>query len=174
MMMRLRVTGEALLHGLLVAALLLPVPVRLVAQAGSRHGGGVPFDIDQRPQPQGSDLATLLPLRVGRFIRAPLPPDAHPRPDEDLNTTYTADGDSIFLGFSLPESLADAQAAVTTTRDEAIASKVDVRGAGYRVGKDPSYFKTEKFMAWTRGRYFYYVNANRMGALEHFMRAFPY
>jgi hypothetical protein len=166
-MMRLRV-------GLLVAGLLLPAPAMLVAQAGSRHGAGVPFDIDQRPQPQGSDLATLLPLQVGPFTRAPLPADARLRSDEDLNTTYTAGGDSIFVGFSLPESLADAHAAVTTTRDEAIASKVDVRGTSYRVAKDPSYFKTEKFMAWTRGRYFYYVDANRLGALERFMQAFPY
>ncbi len=154
--------------------LLLALPATVAAQARSRSSAGIPYGIDQRPQPEGSDLAVLLPVQVGPFTRAPLPADAQLRSDEDLTVHYTAGGDSVFVGFSVPESIADAHAAVTTTRDEAMASKLDLKGAQFRVGQDPSYFRTGKFIAWTRDRYFYYADANRPSALERFMRAFPY
>ena len=156
---------------LLLLAGLIPTAAPLLAQSSRQS---VPYGIDRRPQPQGNDLAVLLPPHVGPFTRAALPEGARLRSDEDLNTTYTAEGDTVFIGLSRPETIDDARAAVTTTREEAVASKVDVRRASYRVGGDPSFFKTDKFMSWTRGSYFYYVDANRASALERFMRAFPY
>lgn len=173
-MRRPRNWGTHPLACLLMLGFLIPTTGPLLAQSSGQIRTNVPYEIHRRPQPQGTDLGILLPLQVGPFTRAPLPAAARLRSDEDLNTTYTAEGDTIFVGFSRAETLADARSAVTTTRDEAIASKLDVRGAIYRVGMDPSFFKTAKFMAWTRGRYFYYVDANRASALERFMRAFPY
>jgi hypothetical protein len=111
---------------------------------------------------------------VGVFTRPALPANAEPPANEDLNVTYVAGADSVFVGFSLPENASDAQAAVTTTRDDAGASKEELEAASYRVGKDPSFFKLGKFMSWSRGRYFYYADANRPGALDRFMRAFPF
>lgn len=173
-MRRPRNWGTHPLACLLMLGFLIPTTGPLLAQSSGQIRTNVPYEIHRRPQPQGTDLGILLPLQVGPFTRAPLPAAARLRSDEDLNTTYTAEGDTIFVGFSRAETLDDARSAVTTTRDEAIASKLDVRGAIYRVGMDPSFFKTAKFMAWTRGRYFYYVDANRASALERFMRAFPY
>jgi hypothetical protein len=131
-----------------------------------------PYGIDQRPQPRGTDLDSLLP--VGAFARAALPPDARLRSDQDLNVTYGAGSDSVFVGLSLPESVADAHEAVEMTRTEAIASKVDLRGAVHRTGKDPSWFKTAKFLSWTRGPYFFYADGSSPEALDRFMKAFPY
>jgi hypothetical protein len=171
--LQLRTCVVATMGRLLSASLLVLLPARVAAQV-ERPKSGVPYDVDKRPQPQGSDLAILLPVHVGAFTREPLPADTKPPSNEDLNVHYVAGGDSIFVGFSLPDNAADAQAAVTTTRDEAGTSKEDLKAASYRVGKDPSYFKAGKFMSWTRGRYFYYADANRPSALDRFMRAFPF
>ena len=93
---------------------------------------------------------------------------------EDLNVEYAAGSDSVFVGASLPESEADAYDAVKTTRDEAVAGGERVAGAEFRVGKNPGYFRTAKFIAWTRGRYFFYADASSAAALARFMEAFPY
>lgn len=80
----------------------------------------------------------------------------------------------MFIGFSLPETAQDAHEAIKTTRDEAISSKIDMKGGTFRTGKDPSWFKTAKFISWSRGPYFYYADANTPAALDRFMQAFPY
>jgi hypothetical protein len=149
----------------LLAALVLPAAA--TAQSA-------PYGLDKRPQPRGSNLDSLLPSRVGAFERPALPPDARLKSDEDLNVSYHAGADSVFVGLSLPESPEDAHDAVETTRAEAIASKVDMTGASHRVGQDPSWFKTATFVSWSRGPYFFYVHASSAGALDGFMRAFPY
>lgn len=59
-------------------------------------------------------------------------------------------------------------------REEAIASKVNMKGELYVIGRDPSYFKVADFMSWTRGRYFFCAKAGSPAALEKFMRDFPF
>ncbi len=144
------------------------------AAPGIAAAQAAPFKVDQRPRPQGTSLDSLLPVKVGAFAREALPPDAKLRSDEDLNVTYGAGADSIFVGISLPESSRDAHDAVKTARDEAVASKIDLKGSSYRVGKDPSWFKTATFFSWTRGPYFFYAHAGSAGALDRFMEAYPY
>ena len=134
----------------------------------------IPFGIDKRPMPTGTDLNVLVPPTVGSFTREQLPADAKARSDEDLNVTYKSGSDSVFFGFSIPDTPADAYEAVKVTREEAIASKVNMKGEQYVIRKDPSYFKVADFMSWTRGRYFFYAKANSPAALEKFMRAFPF
>jgi hypothetical protein len=134
----------------------------------------IPFGIDKRPMPTGTDLNVLVPPSVGSFTREQLPPDAKARSDEDLNVTYKSGSDSVFFGFSIPDTPADAYEAVKVTREEAIASKVNMKGEQYVIGKDPSYFKVADFMSWTRGKYFFYAKANSPAALDKFMRAFPF
>jgi hypothetical protein len=134
----------------------------------------VPYDVDKRAAPPGSDLTILLPLTVGTFKRQPFPPGAKPPAHEDINTTYTSGKDSVFVGFSIPDSAEDAHAAVETTRTEAVASKISLKGELYSVGTEPSYFKLPKFMSWSRGKYFFYADASSPEALDRFMRAFPY
>jgi hypothetical protein len=147
--------------------------------AGAAHQKGkpkgpVPFGVDKRPAPSGTDLAVLVPTSVGAFRRDALPAGSGPRADEDLNVTYRSGAESVFFGFSIPESAADAHEAVKVTRDEAVASKVSLKGEQYSVGTDPSYFRAGSFMSWSRGRYFFYAKASSPRALEDFMRAFPY
>lgn len=134
----------------------------------------IPFGIDKRPVPTGTDLNVLVPMTVGSFTREHLPPDAKARSDEDLNVTYKSGSDSVFFGFSIPDTPADAYEAVKVTREEAIASKVNMKGEQYVIGKDLSYFKVADFMSWTRGKYFFYAKANSPAALDKFMRTFPF
>ena len=133
-----------------------------------------PFGIHQRPQPTGTDLEKLIPKTVGTFIREDLPSDAKPRSDEDLNVEYKSGKDKVFFGFSIPETEKDAFEAVKVTRQEAIDSKISLKGEQYLIGKNPSYFKIADFMSWTRGKYFFYVKASSPQVLEKFMRDFPY
>ena len=134
----------------------------------------VPFTVDKRPMPSGTALETLVPPAVGTFRREALPSGTRPPSDEDLNVTYRSGAESVFFGFSMPETAGDAHEAVKVTREEAIASKVSLKGERYSVGTDPSYFRAGSFMSWSRGRYFFYAKASSPRALEGFMRAFPY
>jgi len=136
--------------------------------------GAVPFDVDKRPAPSGTDLEKLVPASVGAFRREALPARAKPPSDDDLNVTYRSDAESVFFGFSMPETAAAAHEAVKVTRDEAIATKLSLKGEQYKVGAEPSYFRAGSFMSWSRGRYFFYAKASSPRALESFMRAFPY
>src|SRR5215207_5593496 len=136
--------------------------------------GPVPFGVDKRPAPSGTDLEVLVPASVGAFRRDALPAGARPRSDEDLNVTYRHGAETVFFGFSIPETAADAYEAVRVTREEAVASRVNLKGEQYSVGTDPSYFRAGSFMSWSRGKYFFYAKASSPRALEGFMRAFPY
>jgi hypothetical protein len=133
-----------------------------------------PFGIDKRPQPTGRNLEILLPKTVGPFTREDLPVDAEPRSDLDLNVEYKAGGETIFFGFSIPETEKDAFEAIKVTRQEAIDSKLSLKNEQYLIGKNPSYFKIADFMSWTRGKYFFYAKASSPQALQKFMTDFPY
>jgi hypothetical protein len=148
-------------------------PPSISAQKGKQKRV-IPFAVNERPMPSGISLETLVPSTVGTFKREALPEGAKPPTDEDLNVTYSSGANSIFFGFSIPERAADAQEAVKVTRDEAIASKISLKNQQYWVGSDPSFFRIEAFMSWSRGNYFFYAKANSTGALESFMRDFPY
>jgi hypothetical protein len=163
----------AILTSLAILPALVLAPPTTGAQRG-KQTRTTPFGIDKRPMPSGTDLNTLVPVTVGAFRRDSLPPGAKPPSDEDLNVTYKSGADSVFFGFSIPEAVADAHEAIKVTREEAIASKVDIKGEQYAVGTDPSYFRAGSFMSWSRGRYFFYAKASSPAALESFLRAFPY
>jgi hypothetical protein len=78
------------------------------------------------------------------------------------------------MGFSIVEDVADAHSAIKTTREEAIASAVDMRDERFSMGTEPGYFKVASFISWNRERYFYYAHASDAAALDRFMQAFPY
>lgn len=144
------------------------------AVSGYAQKKAAPFGIDNRPQPSGTNLESLIPKTVGTFKREDLPSDAKPRSDEDLNVEYKSGKDTIFFGFSIPDAEKDAYEAVKVTRQEAIESRISLKGEQYIIGKNPSYFKIADFMSWTRGRYFFYAKASSPQALEKFMKAFPF
>ncbi len=140
-------------------------------QAGTSR---VPYGIDRRPQPHGNDLEVLVPRTVGTWTREPFEPGTALSPDEDINATYTSGDDEITIGFSITDDAASAHTAIETTRDEAANSNIDISRAVYSIGTEPSYFKSERFMSWSRGQYFFYVDASDAAALDSFMQAFPY
>ena len=133
-----------------------------------------PFGIDRRPQPAGTDLNVLLPKRVGSFEREDFPAVLKAPANEDLNVEYRSGKDSIFFGFSIPGTEKDAREAVRVTREEAVRTRLDLKGEQYEVGKNPGFFKIAAFMSWSRGGYFFYAQASSPQALERFMKAFPY
>jgi hypothetical protein len=144
------------------------------ATVASAAESAAPFGIDKRPMPSGSNLETLLPAKVGAFAREPLSKDLKLKSDEDVNVTYRAGNDSIDVGLSKPESIADARDAIEVTRDEAVQSKVPMKGARTSLKTDPAYFHAHDFISWTRGTYFFYAKASSPEALARFMAAFPY
>jgi hypothetical protein len=91
-----------------------------------------------------------------------------------LNVEYRSGDDSVFFGFGLPGTEKDASDAVRRTREEAVRSWLDIKGEQYQTGNNPSFFKLDACMAWTRGGYFFYAKADSPPALEQFMKAFPY
>jgi hypothetical protein len=133
-----------------------------------------PFGLQRRPMPTGEDLNTLLPLSVGGFKREPLPAGTKAKSDEDLNVTYRSGSDFVEVGFSIPETVEDAHEAIKVTREEAVASKVPLKGSKFSVGTEPSFFHAADFISWSRGRYFYYAKASSPAVLARFMTAFPY
>jgi hypothetical protein len=151
-----------------------PGPGAAQAPAVGTGGPTAPYGVDTRPAPAGTDPRVLAPERVGAFRRAPLPRAATLPVGEDLVVEYVAAGDTVSLGFSIPGSARDAWEGVRVTRAEAIRSGIDVRRAAYVLRRDPSYFRTDRFMSWTRGAYFFYAGANGPAALDRFMRAFPF
>ena len=142
------------------------------APAGGARG--VPYGIDKRPMPTGTDLEALVPPVVGTWTREPFPAGTQPSSDEDINATYTSGGAEVTIGFSIQEDAAGAHAAIETTREEAITGNIPTAGEQFSLGTEPSYFKLASFISWSRGPYFYYAHASDAAALDSFMAAFPY
>jgi len=153
------------------AVFLLSSSLAIVSAAAD---GAAPFGIDKRPMPSGANLDTLLPAKVGAFARDPLAKDLKLKSDEDVNVTYRAGKDSIDVGLSKPDSIADARDAIQVTRDEAVQSKVPMAGSRTSLKTDPAYFHAHDFISWSRGTYFFYVKASSPESLAKFMAAFPY
>lgn len=133
-----------------------------------------PFSINLRPQPTGSNLETLIPRVVGTFNRGAISGNADPFSGEDVNIEYKSGKDTVFFGFAITETLEDADEAVKITREEAVNSKISIKGEQYQISKNLSYFKIAGFMSWTRGKYFFYAKAKNEQVLKNFMKAFPY
>ncbi len=126
------------------------------------------------PCRRGKTSTSCYPSWWAPFKREPSSRGHQAKSDEDLNVTYRSGPDSIDVGFSIPETPEDAHEAIKVTREEAIASKVPLKGARYSVNTEPSFFHVADFVSWSRGRYFYYAKASSPAALTRFMEAFPY
>jgi hypothetical protein len=150
------------------------VAILVAGSASHLAAQSVPYAIDVRRQPRGTFLDSLLPRSVGPFRRAPFAPRT-PIPDnEALKIDYGAGADTISLTFRIPGNPDDAQEGVKRAREDAKDRKIDVKRAEYVSRQDPSYFRAERLMAWSRGGYFFGVDAPSRDALDRFMLAFPY
>jgi hypothetical protein len=159
---------------LAIAALAIAAPGIEGAEALRKPTGPVPWAIDTRPMPQGTNLQALLPRRVGDFTRDELPESTQLKSDEDIVVKYRSARESVDVGLSRPDSAAEAHDAIEVTRDEARRSGVSLRGEKRSVGTEPSYFTAGDFASWSRDRYFFFVKARSPETLDRFMRSFPF
>jgi hypothetical protein len=161
------------IHILLILSICIVV-LMLGSTKGFAQKAALPFSINQRPQPSGSNLETLIPRIVGSFRRDAISGNTDPFSGEDVNVEYKSEKDIVFFGFGITQTFEDASEAVKLTREEAINSKINIKGQQYQTGKNPSYFKIAGFMSWTRGKYFFYAKARNEQVLKNFMEAFPF
>lgn len=134
----------------------------------------VPYGVDVRRQPRGTLLDSLLPRNVGEFRRVPFAPRTPVPVNEALSVEYGAGADTVSISLRIPGTPEDAQAGVKQVRDDAKDRKIDVKRAEYAPKQEPSYFHSERLIAWSRGGYFFCVEAPSRDALDRFMLAFPY
>lgn len=148
--------------------------------------GTAPYGIEKRPMPTGLNLDQLLPKQVGPYTRVSMEAASHqgvPATSVQLDTDsiyahYRSGAKEIFVEFAVTSLAADAQASL----DVAASETVDTFPTDPRLGSmgtEPSYLKVINqdgaFFAWTRGGYYYSVNAKSGEAdLDAFMNGFPY
>jgi hypothetical protein len=134
-----------------------------------------PYGLDQRPAPDGFVPDALLPGAVGPFVRSALP-EGTLNQHEDVTVSYSDARGRVDVGFSMNESSAMAQQAVRSAR--AYAVQLARSGAHppcqESIGGDPSFVKAHDYIAWSRGRFFFYAKATDGATLDRFMSAFPY
>ena len=150
----------------LVVALVLTIVVPLTAQ-------GIPYGVDRRPQPRGTVLDTLLPVAVGPYRRASFAPRTPVPVTEELRVGYGAGRDSVTVGLRIPGRPEDAQSVVRGARARAGSRKPD-QGRDESFGADPSFVRTDRSLAWSRGGYYFSVEAATHESFDRFMQAFPY
>ena len=137
----------------------------------------IPYRIECRPMPKGTDINVLLPVRVGSHTRDPI--DERLDTDNPTYATYRrTGGGSVFVELGICEDPIGAQRALETAKAETDAEFPD----------EPQLFVQQRavwclktanqlgaFLAWTRGPY--YFSAHAKGGeedLDEFMDAFPY
>lgn len=135
-----------------------------------------PFEIDNRPSPQGKDIDVLLPRQVGDYARASIRRGADIR--HPIYADYRCGESGIFVELGICDNEVDARQGVVTARAE--TTEADRIIHAWRIGTDPSFLLESSpgsgaFMAWTRGCYYFSAHA-RGGQqdLERFVKAFPY
>ena len=154
----------------------------------------IPYQIDQRPMPSGEVVETLLPAQVGPFPRSSI--DDY-EPDEVRNEfveAWYSCGEARrklilppkpkFLGlFSFPGRIS-VRVSICDNPEDA-RKNIDVEqeeNAGrpdrqLSLNTEPSFFKCDRSMAWTRANYYFSVLVDEKDAkeiLDLFMEAFPY
>ena len=129
--------------------------------------------------PNSQDPDILLPRQVGPYARRPFPRGLRVG-IEDLNADYTDGRSTVNVGISITEKPKDAHTAIRTLRQEALGQRKrdGVKGAEARmyesIGTEPSFYKFDDFIAWSRGGYLYYAKASSAAALDRFMEGFPF
>ena len=162
------------------AVLAVMVVLRLLrSPSGERRPPGdiqraVPYGIAARPMPEGDVLDSLLPPKVGEFIRESVEP---PRGiQQSTYAHYRCGVATVFFELYLGDDADDARVGIFNAKRETDAEFPDsAKRSAHSLKTDPSYFKYAGLMAWTRGRYFFLANAKGGEAdLDRFMESFPY
>jgi len=139
-------------------------------------GHPIPYHINERSQPTGTDFSKLMPVKVGPFNRISY---KDPAPGLDGEATYRYGNKEIFMLFSKADTKNDLQETLKTILDEIKENKT----TGTRiieVKKDPSFIHFTgpriAFFAWTRGLYCFSADSKNADkkSLDDFMNEFPY
>lgn len=135
-----------------------------------------PYGLESRPSPEGRSLEEVLPREVGSFIRGPLDGFTDLPANADLNVDYHDERGAVTIGVTVAESPDLARGAVRAARSLCGTGphRAPAPAVVESLDGDPSFVKAADFMAWSRGRHFFYVKASSPAALDHFMRHFPY
>lgn len=144
--------------------------------AGSTGTMPAPYGLEARPSPEGRSLEEVLPREVGSFVRGPLDGFTDLPANADLNVDYRDERGAVTVGVAVAESPELAQSAVRAARSLCGMGprRSPAPGVVESLDGDPSFVKAADFMAWSRGRHFFYVKASSPQALDHFMSHFPY
>jgi hypothetical protein len=149
--------------GCVALLVVICVGVAAFAYFGTRALTQSPYPIASRPMPTGTDIATLLPAKVGDFIRSDV---------SDGGADYSDRQSQISITVSIKNSPAEAQASVKAAASTAYGS------TGSLLGVDPSFLRqvsggNARFL-YTRGAYLFDVQTTSSEALDKFMNAFAY
>lgn len=145
----------------------------LPASAMRTPAVAAPYGLDQRPAPDAFDPNVLLPTSVGPFLRSPLP-DGTLNQYEDISVTYQDERGRIDIGFSMNESDVLARHAVRSARVYARRLAGAVNPCQESLDSEPSFVKAPDYIAWSRGRFFFYAKATDGATLDRFMERFPF
>jgi hypothetical protein len=136
----------------------------------------LPYGLESRPRPEGRSLEEVLPREVGSFVRGPLDGFTDLPANADLNVDYRDERATVTVGVTVAESPELARSAVRAARS--MCGKAPRGSPAPAVVEsldgDPAFVKAGDFIAWSRGRHFFYVKASSPAALDQFMRHFPY
>jgi hypothetical protein len=136
----------------------------------------IPFNIESKKMPSGTDFSQLVPLKVGNYQRVEYTP---PQPGLDGEALYRYGKKEIFMLFSLSKDRKDLGETMQTIYTEIKENKTkEARVVSLK--SDPAYIffagPRIAFFAWTRGLYCF--SADSKGGdkknLDEFMAAFPY
>jgi hypothetical protein len=147
--------------------------------SGEMGQAAVPYSIDKRPMPEGEDPEVLLPQQVGAYSRTTIDVPENLRHQSidayyRLPRRFALFRSKIYVQLGICDDRSAALKALATAKAETGAEFPDSPEL-FCDETNPSFFKTDDFMAWTRGRYYFGVYAEGGEAeLDAFIEAFPY
>jgi hypothetical protein len=134
----------------------------------------IPYGIDKRPKPRGMDFEKLLSVNVGSFRRVSY---IAPEGIQRGSAIYQSSSVKVNMQFGREKSQEDLQQTFRMLVSDATANgRLKVKTLS--MGTDPSYVRMVDeqscYFAWTRGLYFFTVDAKSDKDVDAFMQLFPY
>ncbi len=156
---------------IVIILLIVIVALFVLSQIAPRalSSSPMPYGFTARPLPTVGAVPDLLPESLGPFKRTALSGGF-----DDFQATYTRGSDTITLSGSQEVSTRAAQA-VLAQRARSVGGSI----TSQQLNADPSYLlnapeKGAARLAWSRGRWYFDVQASSRAALDAFMAVFKY
>ncbi|KAA6441839.1 hypothetical protein FEM33_00805 [Dyadobacter flavalbus] len=136
----------------------------------------IPYHVDQRSEPKGSGFNTLIPEKVGDFIRMEY---QDPKPGQDGEALYKSKDGEVFMLFSRQDNPDDVKEVMKVIMDE-VHMHIAHAISQINLETDPAYIHLIgpkiAFFAWNRGLYCFSADSTsgNESVLNKFMDSFPY